>query len=948
MSAQFSKTFCTAVVLCFLIVPSVVQAKGLEWKLSKSAVTDKKLKPVSGSAGVLANAADWDEVDALKFDGKQFVSLPEKDARGIPTEQFTVTARVRVDAPHRWGGVVTFSQDNGAYERGWILGFTNDRFSFKFSNGGAFQRLNASSAIPMGEWVTLTASYDGQVARLYQDGRQVGMSAAKGKVILPDIATPFVIGAYKDKDEFFGMKGAVESVKITPRALTAAEVRKLAGARPSLTFSVRPHLRFVSKDQAKVSWSNSTPGIATVAYGLSKKNLDQRATSSSDGNSHSVMLKNLQHGQKYYYRIGMTINGKRVMGRIHECDNALNYLPPLIAASVSPDATNERYLQNVLEQIKDQPAGYAMVLGVTNGDLTLALAKASKLNVFAIDSDPKRIDALRERAYRLGIYGRRITTMLVQDNLPVTGCMANLIISERALAGEPLPVSETEALRLLRPTGGVIAMPNNASAKKWAAASLKPSGDLLVHRRKKLPGSADWSHQYGTAGNATYTGEEMGGAKVVSDLRLQWLGRPGADFNIDRQPRTSAPLSVNGRVFHQGMNRIIALDAFNGAVLWSMEVPDFRRLNVPHDSANWCADEEHLYMVVEENAWVVSAVTGEVVKYLQIPTKMRESHNWGFIANEGDILIGSSVKMGAQFKDFWGSARWFDQVGKSHAITQVCSDKIFGYNKGSWKGGWAYGKGVIINSTISLKDGKLYFLENRDPKWTKAPTGRISDNALWMDLWAVCLDAKTGKKRWDEKIPAFEHMNAKRGFIQSAYGMVSEQGYLTVFSESVLTDGKFKGGGQFVYHLFSNSMGRKLWSQKTGWRHNHHGAHISHPVVRESTVFTDPYTVDLKTGKVLAERLAHRKKCPTPVAWKNGLMFRGTAPESGSITLVMWDKEKNSLSGWNRLRPNCWLNSLPTQGGLIMPEGGGGCSCGGWMETSVGFLPVRNNESSSK
>ena len=24
---------------------------------------------------------------------------------------------------------------------------------------------------------------------------------------------------------------------------------------------------------------------------------------------------------------------------------------------------------------------------------------------------------------------------------------------------------------------------------------------------------------------------------------------------------------------------------------------------------------------------------------------------------------------------------------------------------------------------------------------------------------------------------------------------------------------------------------------------------------------------------------------------------------------------------------------------LLIPEGGGGCSCGGWMETSLGFIP---------
>ncbi|MFT4559734.1 MAG: hypothetical protein ACI92S_005127, partial [Planctomycetaceae bacterium] len=27
-------------------------------------------------------------------------------------------------------------------------------------------------------------------------------------------------------------------------------------------------------------------------------------------------------------------------------------------------------------------------------------------------------------------------------------------------------------------------------------------------------------------------------------------------------------------------------------------------------------------------------------------------------------------------------------------------------------------------------------------------------------------------------------------------------------------------------------------------------------------------------------------------------------------------------------------------GMLLAPEGGGGCSCGSWMETSIGFMPT--------
>jgi outer membrane protein assembly factor BamB len=925
----------------FLLLTLPLPADDYLWKFTASEIGGKSLKTGSAPIGELSQEAKWDDGASLKLDGKQHVIFPEKTARRLFSNQFTITARVRVDQPDPLGGVVTFIQDNGSYERGLILGFTKNRFSFIFSNGDRFQKVVSAKVMPLHQWVVLAVSYDGETARVYQDGQQIAMGPVKGKVVLPDIATPFVVGAFKDKDQFYGVQGAVSFVSIAPRAMTPGEIREAAVvARAGITFAVRPNLRYTGENQAQLSWYANASGSATVAFGVDKKNLDRTATSSAEGREHTLTLSNLLRGRKYYYRIGMKVAGKRLMGRVHEFDTALNYLPPTVAASsaISPQA--EAHLKTLLEYAKSHPAGYAIVLGITDGDLVMALAKSTQLNIFAIDPDPKRIQALRKKAYAAKIYGRRITTLQMEGDIPVTVCMANLILSERALAGETPTVSITEAKRILRPSGGAIVVPDNDATKKWGGAELTASGKMLVHLREKLPGSKDWSHQYGNAANTTYTGEEMGGASSATDLRLQWLGRPGADFNIDRQPRTPAPLAVNGRLFHQGMNRIIALDAYNGAVLWSMEVSDLRRLNIPHDCSNWCADEKNLYVVVEETAWVVDALSGKVKKYLEIPAKVRDSHLWGFIANEGDQIVGSGVRIGSNFKDFWGCSMWFEGAGRTLAITQVCSDSLFGYDKKSLKNNWVYTGGMMINSTISLKNGSIYFLENRSSQWADAPNGRISDRSLWLDLHAVCLDAKTGKKRWEKQLPPFKYVDAEKGFIQSAYGLNSDDGYMLVFSESELVDDKFKGRGHFVYHYLNSSNGQLKWSSQTPWYRSHHSAHFSHPIIKEDIVYTDPYVVKLADGQVLPEMVKHRQKCTTPVAWKNGYLFRGRQPGFKSITLVMWDKNKNAVTGWNRLRPSCWLNVLPAQGGLLIPEGGGGCSCGGWMETSVGFLPA--------
>ena len=61
--------------------------------------------------------------------------------------------------------------------------------------------------------------------------------------------------------------------------------------------------------------------------------------------------------------------------------------------------------------------------------------------------------------------------------------------------------------------------------------------------------------------------------------------------------------------------------------------------------------------------------------------------------------------------------------------------------------------------------------------------------------------------------------------------------------------------------------------------------------------------------------------------------------QTGAGTVTVWDQQDGKSSTWNRLRPDCWLSTIPASGMLLSPEGGGGCSCGTWMETSVGFIP---------
>jgi hypothetical protein len=89
--------------------------------------------------------------------------------------------------------------------------------------------------------------------------------------------------------------------------------------------------------------------------------------------------------------------------------------------------------------------------------------------------------------------------------------------------------------------------------------------------------------------------------------------------------------------------------------------------------------------------------------------------------------------------------------------------------------------------------------------------------------------------------------------------------------------------------------------------------------------------LDLKTGGLLPITMPGGG-CGTYAATAKSLIFR-----SSNVTL--WNLETGKRSDFNRLRPGCWLSTIPAAGMLLSPEAGGGCSCGKWLETSLGFRP---------
>ncbi|MFC4990818.1 hypothetical protein [Rubritalea tangerina] len=312
-------------------------------------------------------------------------------------------------------------------------------------------------------------------------------------------------------------------------------------------------------------------------------------------------------------------------------------------------------------------------------------------------------------------------------------------------------------------------------------------------------------------------------------------------------------------------------------------------------------------MAVADRAWVIDSTTGERVANLKLTASERDTHDWGFIANDQKVIIGSTVPKGAHFNDFWGGDKCTIKLVVNKQPHKIVSDKLFAYAKSGYKGLWAYGKGLIVNSTITLDQNRLYFVECTNPDIKADSNGRVSDNRLWIDAKVVCLNATTGKRLWHADLPKFDNVTAEHGFLQSLYGQMTQNGYLLVGSEGLLNaEKKYARRGQFVYFQFDD-RGKLAWREQNPWAHDHHGAHMVHPLVFDDEIYVYPNVVSVNSGKTLSTKMSGRSGCPTIVGFKNGILQR-----ANPRVLAIWSKEtKRTQAGADSAPPAGLISSPP-------------------------------------
>jgi len=901
-------SLCTLAMLCAQEPP--VDSWDFDKVILKNAVGDHDIE-LSGPVQFVN-----EPIKAIVFNGVDTQALIKGvNPSQLPSKDISVEAWVLLEQGIQYGGIMGYMQDNGAYEKGWLLGYNNTAFNFVLGSKSSdrITYLNSKQPFEKNRWHYVVGTYDGRTMKLYINGQLDTTSTDQsGDIDYPDSAF-YAVGAYRDNDEHFVMKGQLHRINVYDKVLTASQIAAIYANRPkalrkAVTFKIEPHGQFTAVGKAGIAWQLDSAKELFLDFGPKGKFETQyRFARTSSPIAQEII--NLKAHAIYNYRF-RTADGS--VSDTFELETAMNYcVPEMPDVSIAWQGAADLNYEDIAEAILNKTRvvkGYCVVLGTTSGQLAYEIAKHSDLRVICLDDNADNVDRTANNLIKAGMYGLRITVRKVDSlsTLPLNSLFANLIVSETSLVtGKALGIT-TETQRVLVPGNGHLVQTDGAGAI------------TNTYVRPPLPNAGSWTHQYGDASNSANSGTKLANVSRTTDLQVAWLGSPGADFGIDRNPRMPAPLAVNGRLFHQGMNRIVALDSFNGSILWSLELPTMRRVNIPRDASNWCANGDKLFIEAGGKCLVVSQYDGHVDNCFAVPDPEKlETHHWGYLGFYQGRLFGSSLKKDSTYKEFWGGKMWFDKA-TGFGTGKVVSDNLFACDFQTGQKLWSYAKGSILNTTITIADECVYFIESRDPEVNQAKTGRIESPRLWQNQFMVALDAATGKLIWENPIDTADGTVV---FFMS-YG----KGQIIVSSST---------NGQYHLYAFDGKTGKETWHQQHKWPSNNHSGHMQHHVIAGDAVYLEPCGYDLRNGKRMTDKMGRHEGCATYAAADDLFVYRGT-----NRCIALWDSKTDQVSSWTNLRPSCWLSVMFANGMLLAPEGGGGCSCGRWLETSLGFVPT--------
>jgi outer membrane protein assembly factor BamB len=595
--------------------------------------------------------------------------------------------------------------------------------------------------------------------------------------------------------------------------------------------------------------------------------------------------------------------------------------------------------------------GFCLVLGCEDGRLAIELAQRTRMKIYCIEPDTAKVVVARKLISNAGYYGHRVTVHHGNLNAAAyPSYFANLIVSETHLRTGQLNADPAQVARLLKPAGGMVwlGQPISVAGKRATVASyqdwlkrmqLGDAGDIndadswAMLTRGTLPGAGNWTHQYAEPGNTANSGDKL----VGGGLGVLWYGDPGPGMMVNRHQGAVGPLVVDGRLFVQGTDHLMAYDAYNGLPLWKVKNLGAIRTGVFQNRTpgNLAASTDHVFHMVRGTVDQHDAATGKVMAQHKLPPSIdAKTHEWGYVAYRDGQLFGTSTTR----KVVQRERRRRGDPGAT------ATDAIFSIDVGTGDHLWKYQGGSIDFQTIALGPDRVYFIDSsvtaeqraailREDKTKlqqltgearKRAEARLKNQDVRL---AVALNAKTGEKIWAKPVDVTDCSEIGIG-----------GGKLTLmFREGVLMLCGANANGhywkQFMNGEFSRRRlvalraedGYRLWAKDANYRHR--------PIIVGNKVVAEPWSFDLTSGQQIMRKhpvtglevpwsiMRPGHHCGMLTASDNMLMFR--SGYTGFYDLKT-DSGTRHFAGH---RLGCWINAIPTNGLVVIPEASAGCVC---------------------
>jgi outer membrane protein assembly factor BamB len=580
------------------------------------------------------------------------------------------------------------------------------------------------------------------------------------------------------------------------------------------------------------------------------------------------------------------------------------------AAGKTPSVKHELAASNVgtsnkawTDRVKNMLAaskandGYCLALGLGTGSLVEELLRQSKFNVIVIDPNARKVDAFRRRLDAKGLYGSRIVAIVGNPaTMPLPPYLANLVVSEDlAVAGAFDGAAKLgNVFHVLRPYGGVACFETtgdqHASIAKTLASRALPKAVLArsgqvttLTREGALPGSADWTHEFGDPSNSLLSRDKL----VKAPLGALWFGGPSSNGNLfyDRHEWGPSMAVVEGRMLIQGPEKFTAVDVYTGRLLWQKKLP---KGNSPGRRANWkptgyhfVAVKDAIYLAYADKCLRLDPQNGKTLGEFDLP---KDGETWGRIRIWKDLLVAQVFRnvegQGSQpaklltLNRHTGKVLWSKQAKQAFPIVAIGGDRLFcveGFLESLYKGadkkrrrGNPTSKDVLYIRSFDVATGKMLWEKTtaRVPSWlafSEEHDVLVASNKSGLDAWK----GKTGGDLW--KIEASGQ--GFRGHPENYYGRV-------ILRKNQVIDQRGPGRAYDVTTGKPIMRRHPLTGKEIPWEFTKIGHHCNYAIASEHLMTfraADAGFCDLATGAT-GRLVGFRSGCRNSLIPANGVL----------------------------------------------------------------------------